>query len=388
MLKKASTTKSLNQKTNIMKQFYTSEPLNNKASCKKHMSITAYFLPVLVLLISTLSYASESEGFAFNPDYEIRFHDREAGLYFYERVVPSTEGYILEMHFEVHDNKQGGRYGCEQMNRMIIQDLLGSGFFGEEGLDDPTVDEIEFMEQYKTAFLKYANNVRPYSDLRGFLQSLEIWYAQNCRSMNRLESNPEWYNDLTEYQLVLTNDGMPFRKSYVLENLGLRQNTKLEVYYLGDSVRFNRISEDYGHITASAPITQRVYDPFQINMIVSSLEYYDGFEKDLVFKNLLVDLYGADSEEKGPETSIDHVVSRLSVRGTMFLPLDGKEVEVWAVDLTGFPTTLYHPMLHIYDRYHRRFSILRYYIDKESGNILMAETLRSEDFPVSFFHVE
>lgn len=350
-------------------------------------STVAFLICHFFMMLSASPLASNNHNLPFDPSYEIRLNDKEAGFYYQERIVSTTEGYVLEMDFELHDNKLGNRFGCEQMNRMIISDLLDSGLLGDEGFNNPEISEMEFMELYKSAFLKYADNVRPYTDLRGFAESLEIWYSRHCGMLNRLESDPEWFLNLPEEHLVLTNSGMPRRKSYDSDVLGMNLNTVKEVSYDKNIVSFRVISELYDDITAASPVSSPVYDLFQINMIVSSLSYEKGFEKDLTFIDLYVDVPFDESSDL-PKTETYQVDAKLKVSGTMFLPLGGEEIEVWAVDITGLTTSLYHPLLHFYDHYHRRFETLRYYIDKDSGNILMAETLTSSGRPVSVFHVE
>lgn len=371
-----------------MKHFINQIFAHFLARFKYHIPEVTSFVLLFFLMGSTSLPASNNQGIPFDPSYEIRLNDREGGFYYHERIVSTTEGYVLEMGFELHDNKLGNRFGCEQMNRMIFSDLLDSGVFGDEGFNNPEVSEEEFMVAYKSAFLKYADNVRPYRDLRGFGESLQIWFSRHCGMQNRLESNPEWFLNLPEERLVLNNSGMPRRKSYNSDILGMNLNTIKEVFYDEESISFRVISELHDDITATSGIDIPVYDPFQINMIVSSFSYEDGFEKDLVFMDFYVEVPFDESGDDLPNTEIYPVEAKLKVNGSMFFPVEGEEIEVWVVDITGLTTSLYHPLLHLYDFYHRRFETLRYYIDKDSGDILMAETLTASGRPVSGFHVD
>ncbi len=352
----------------------------------RHSTISVIAMCMLVIPASLI--AGEQHPYVFDPEYTLRLNDREAGFYYNERVVPTTEGLVLEISMELHDNKRLGSYGCEQTNRLIAQDLLSSGILGEGGFDDLLVDEMAFYEHYKLAFLRYADNVRPYADLQGFFKSLEIWYSQHCLLRNRLESNPEWFLDLPAERLVLNDAGMPLRRSYSVQMPGISVESWKEVQYNDNHVQYMISSEGYDDVVVSTPATAPVFDPFQINMIVASLDYHEGFEQSFRFKELLVDvpLY-EEWPEEGPETESYPVDVTVKLAGPMFLPLEAVERPVWAVDVTGFHVS-YHPLFHLYDHYHRRFDTMRYYICKEEGDILMMETLTSGGRPVSIYHTD
>ena len=355
----------------------------------KVQHIRIALLGLLVLTLPAGLVAGEANSFVFDPDYSLRLNDREAGFYYHERVVPSTEGLLLEISFELHDNKTMGRYGCEQTNRLVAQDLLAAGVMGEGGFDDILVDEVTFYEHYKLAFLRYVNNVRPYADLREFVsESLRIWYEQHCFMRNRLESNPGWFLDLPAERLVLDDSGMPLRTSFVQEIPGISVKSLKEVNYTEDQVTFRISSEGYEDIKVSAAVSAPVFDQFQINMVVASLDYHEGFEQSIRFKQLFVDvpLY-EEWPDEGPETESYGVDALIKLAGSVFLPLDGEERPVWAVDVTGFEVS-YHPLFHLYDHNHRRFDTIRYYICREKGEILMMETLTTDGRPVSIYHAD
>ncbi|TVR84520.1 MAG: hypothetical protein EA409_00770 [Saprospirales bacterium] len=345
---------------------------------------------LLVLLCPVLVLAGNQNNDSFDPDYALRLNDREAGFYYYERVVPSDEGMVLEISMELHDHKTMGRYGCEQILRMVLQDLADSGILDTEDFGEPLVDEMTFYESYKLSFIRHASNIRPYKDLQDFFsESLRIWHHQNCLFLNRFESRPEWFLDLPTEQLYLSDSGMPKHKTINQKIPGISVVSEKEIQYEQDRVDFKITSEGYDEIRASFEVSGPVFDPFQINMIVASLDYHEGFEQSYKFKGLFVDvpLY-EDWPEEGPETEAFTVDATIKVAGSMFLPFDGEEVSVWAVDVNGFELVSYHPLFHLVDHYHRRFDTVRYYICQSKGNILMVETLTSDGTPRGMFHAD
>lgn len=354
-----------------------------------HLKRFKPFFVFLFLFLSIVLNANDDPPFTFKSDYEIRLNDKEAGFYYNEKIIESPEGPKLEMTFEIHDNKIGNRFGCEQTNRMIFQDMLEMEAFKDEGFENPNVSEEEFMQLYKSSFLQFADYVRPYADMQGFLASLEIWYSQNCWLRNRMEASPEWYKNLPENSLLLHENGLPAKKTITTDLYGQLKGTTTQINYNQNEVSFLIQNEQFSDISAAIKTTKTVFDPFQLNMIVSSLNYHEDFELDLLFKNIYVEYPLGESAVIGQAlpTEIYPVEVKLQVTGTMFVPMDGDEIETWAVELSGF-TGLYHPLLDIYDFHHRRFDKLRYFIDKASGNILQMESLTSGGRPVSIYFAE
>ncbi len=357
-----------------------------RVSSMHHATISVLAL-LMIILPAGLS-AAESHAYVFNPDYSLRLNDREAGFYYHERVVQTTEGPVLEISMELHDNTTRGRHGCEQTNRLIAQDLFASGLLGEEGFDDPLVDDITFYEHYKQAFLRHADNVRPYGDFQEFFsESLRIWYAQHCFLGNRLESNPEWFLDLPAEQLVLNDAGMPRRASFHFNILGFSEKSLMEIEYIENQLEYMITTEGYMDISATVPLSAPVFDPFQINMIVASIDFDERFDHSFRFKDLLVDSPPSwEVPEAGPATELSPVDVTIEKAGLAYLPLDGEERPVWVVDVSGFRVP-YHPLLHLFDqRVQDRVNTMRYYICEAEGDILMMETLDRMDNPVSIFH--
>ncbi len=75
-----------------------------------------------------------------------------------------------------------------------------------------------------------------------------------------------WFLNLPEEHLVPTNSGMPRRKSYDSDILGINLNTVKEVSYDKNIVSFRVISELYDDITAASPVSSPVYDLFRCFM--------------------------------------------------------------------------------------------------------------------------
>lgn len=347
-----------------------------------------FTLIVFLLGIDASAFANNS--IEFDPNYSIRINDMEAGFYYFERLVQTSEGYVLETGMELHDNKTMGRFGCEQTMRMVFVELVENGILGGEELDEPMVEEEAFYEYYKNTFLRYVENIRPYSDLRDFFsESLMVWHGSNCIFMNRFESNPTWFLNLPSEKLLINESGAPQRRSIQKRFPGLTASSDKVVQYDENQIVFNISTEGYDDIHASTTTTGTVFDPLQINMIVASFDYHEGFRQSLRFKNLYVDVpYYEEWREDGPKTEISAIEATVSVKGSMFLPVKGEEMPVWAVEVRGFEPVSYHPLFHLYDNYHRNFGFIRYYICKSEGNILMMETLTSGERPTAIYYAE
>jgi len=366
---------------------------NNKMGFTQRMkvSVASIASAVFLLLVFPVGIsATEGNQGGIDPEYTLRLNDSEAGFFYFERVVDSEEGPILEIGMELHDQKTMGRYGCEQTLRKVVQDLAEMGIMSEEDFGEPLVDEETFYTEYKNAFLRYADNIRPYSDLQNFFsESLRIWHEMHCMLRNRFESNPDWYLNLPAEQVLLNESGLPVRRTYLRRIPGISGESVKKIQYNADEVVFAISSEGYDNIRVSSPSSGQVYDPYQINMIISSLDYHEGFEQTFEFKRLYLDipLY-EEWPEEGPGTEVLPVELSVSVAGSMFLAMDGEEIPVWAVDARGFREVSYHPLFHLYDSYHRRFDTIRYYVCQSEGDILMMEALTSGGRPVGIYRAE
>jgi len=97
------------------------------------LSITSIASAVCFLLVFPVGIsATEGNQGGIDPEYSLRLNDSEAGFYYFERVVDSEEGPVLEIGMELHDQKTMGRYGCEQTLRKVVQDLAEMGIMSEE----------------------------------------------------------------------------------------------------------------------------------------------------------------------------------------------------------------------------------------------------------------
>ena len=342
-----------------------------------------------MLFISMVAKASSPENITFTGSYELTLNDRLGGLYYHEKIVDTPEGFLLSMSLEPHDEKHGKHHSCEQISRFIINDLVQNGIIDPE-TGDEVVDEMEFMEAYKTAFLDHAFDVRPFADdWQDFFQAVQDFYFTHC-GLNRFENVSLWFLDPPNEDLMMDAEFRPLSKTLDSGLFQQHDRQLLQVNYTVEGISYHMKMKGVEDINEVYETDKIIYDPLQLFFLLSSFNYHERFRQELHFVNLsalvLSDDYGQRITGPGVQAERNFYEYDVSIRvtGTKNLVLDGNSTRVWVVEVKGF-NPKYHPLFNVYDHYLRSSDDLRIYVDKENGNILRVEALR-HDRPVSILY--
>ncbi len=342
-----------------------------------------------MLLASMLANASSPANINFSGSYELTLNDRAGGFYYHEKLVETPDGLLLSISLEPHDEKYGNHHSCEQISRYIMNDLLQNGIMDPE-TGDEMVDELEFMEAYKIAFLEHAFDVRPFGDdWQDFFEAVQDFYMKHC-GLNRFENNSLWFLNPPSEELLMDAEFMPLTKTIDSRLFQQHDRQLVQVEYTGEGVNYHMKLKGVEDINEVFETERVIHDPLQLFFLLSSFNYYEGFSHELHFVKLsalvLSDEYG--QRVTGPGVQAEHTFYEydvsIRVAGTKNLVLDGNSAKVWVVDVKGFYPK-YHPLFNVYDHYLRNSENLRIFVDKENGNILRVETLR-HDRPLSILH--